>query len=162
MRYKILLLQLLLLLPIAVNAQTLSEYLKSNVDIQRSRLEKKMDACSSQQTNLPMIKDAWFTELTKDEKYVMANFISHMADLKCFGEQQAHYESALIAYASEARNNQPLNNWLKFAKIYRGKEFDEVFSKLDISPALDWISQQTRLKPFDKVTFLEQYPEFKN
>lgn len=152
---------LLLLVPCLVNAQTWSDYLKGNLNEQHSRLEHQMEICDAQKTELPRINDTWFTSLGRDEKFAIASFLSNLVDLRCFGEQQEKYETALIAYSAETGNKELLNEWLKFAKVYRGNAFDPVFTQVDVSPVLNWLSDNPQVKPFDKVIFLEQYAEFK-
>lgn len=157
-RYRLL---LLLLFSTLAQAQTWSEHLKSNIEIQKANLEKQMMLCKSYKSDLPKITKEWFIKLTKDEKYALASYISYEIDMRCFGEQQAKYESAIIAYTSETGNSKMLNEWLEFSKVYRSSIFNEVFDKVDVSAALEWLNQNPDIKSFDKVIFLEQYPEFK-
>ena len=131
------------------------------MDNSYSVLEVKIEACLSEKVSLPKITEDWFINLSKDEKYAAASYLEQLVEMACFSDELKEYESDLLAYTAETKNESALKDWLDFAKVYRGKEFESAFKTLNLSPLLSWSKQQRILKPFDKIDFLENYAEFK-
>ncbi|MDW6004001.1 hypothetical protein [Vibrio mangrovi] len=123
-------------------------------------LESKMESCDKIEEKLPKINEQWFIKLSKKEKYAAASYLDYLADMNCYGNEQQKYESAMLAYTAESKDKHDLEEWFSSARVYRSPEFENTFSKLDISRLLHWYKQHGELKPFDIVQFLQQYPEF--
>ncbi|MDW6092553.1 hypothetical protein SBX64_08345 [Vibrio rhizosphaerae] len=141
-------------------AQSWDNYLKNQMIASYSVLENKMEYCDSIEEKLPRIDEQWFIQLSKKEKYAVASYLAYLADMNCFGEEQKQYESAMLAYTAESKDENVLKEWFSSARVYRGAEFEKTFANIDVTKLLNWHQQNSGLKPFDIVQFLQQYPEF--
>ncbi|WBA15875.1 hypothetical protein [Salinivibrio proteolyticus] len=151
---------LLISLPIVGHALTWEEFLKSEMDSTYSALEEKASNCRKNRQPLEPIKESWFVNLSRSEKVAATGYIKHLAEIDCWGKELSSYNSALLAYTSESKDTQYLDEWIELSNVYRSSAFKRDFHALDVKPLVNWYKRQPKVMPFNMVEFLEQYPEF--
>ena len=162
MRYKKVTLLLLISLPLVGHALTWEEFLKSEMDSAYSALEEKASNCRKNSQPLEPIEESWFVNLSRSEKVAATGYIKHLAETDCWGEELSSYNSALLAYTSESKDTQYLDEWLELSNVYRSDDFKREFDALNVKSLVKWYKRQPTVMPFDMIEFLEQYPEFQN
>ncbi|WP_131826088.1 MULTISPECIES: hypothetical protein [Salinivibrio] len=153
---------LLISLPIVGHALTWEEFLKSEMDRTYSALEEKASNCRKNRQPLEPIKESWFVNLSRSEKVAATGYIKHLAEIDCWGKELSSYNSALLAYTSESKDTQYLDEWLELSNVYRSDDFKHEFDALNVKSLVKWYNRQSTVMPFDMIEFLEQYPEFQN